>query len=137
MEYVGGPWWELQLLDGWRVTEHPECITLTHSEHGAFQLSAAEKRTEQFCPAKFMRSHVKAHLRRQDPSHSRPESLRAFTAGYEENGRHWQRFWLAHDNVLVFASYNGSPECWRSEQAEVYAMLATLRPRPSTNLLLA
>ena len=133
MEYVGGTWWELQLLDGWCATEHPECLTLTRSEHGAFQLSAAVKTRGAILP-----DEVEAQSRKGTPETSKAVPFEAgkfigFTAGYEEDETHWQRFWLAHGNVLVFATYNGSPECWRAEQPGVYAMLATLRPRASAN----
>ena len=135
MEYVGGPWWELQLLDGWLVTEHPECLTLTRSAHGAFQLSSAVKTQGTILP-----SEVEAQARKGTPETARSMPFEAgeffgFTSGCEEGDTHWQRFWLAHRNILVFATYNGSPAAWRSEQPAVLAMLATLRLRAPANAL--
>ena len=135
MEFVGGAWWELRLLDGWSVTEHQECLTLTRSEHGAFQLSAAVKKDGAILP-----NEVEAQSRKGTPETSRSIPFAAgkfsgFTTGYAEEKTYWQRFWLAHGNVLVFASYNGSQESWCAEQPDVYDMLATLRPRASTNVL--
>lgn len=133
--YVGGAWWEFCLLDGWQVTEDAECLTLTRSELGAFQLSAAVKTHGLVTPGE-----VEAQSRKGTPDTARPITFEAgtfsgFTAGYELESSYWQRFWLAHGNVLVFATYNGAPEAWRAERAEVYSMLATLRLRSSTNAL--
>jgi hypothetical protein len=135
MEYVGGTWWELQLLHGWHATEHPECLTLTRSGSGAFQLSAAVKTN-----GAILSHEVEAQSREGTPQGA--ESIpfntgefSGFTAGYEEADTHWQRFWLARGNVLVFATYNGLHAAWLSEQPDVYAMLATLRPRAAANVL--
>lgn len=135
MRYVGGAWWELRLLAGWSVTEHPECLTLTCSEDGAFQLSAAVKTHGVVLPGE-----VEAQSRKGTPETSKPVPFDAgefsgFTAGYESDETHWQWFWVAHANVLVFATYNGSPASWRIAQREVCAMLATLRLRAPTNVL--
>jgi hypothetical protein len=133
--YVGGAWWEFRLFGGWHVTEHAECLTLTRSKLGSFQLSAAVKTHGTVTPRE-----VEAQSRKGAPETSRPIPFEAgefsgFTAGYEQENTHWQRFWLAHGNVLVFATYNGAPEAWHAEKPEVHSMLATLRLRSSTNAL--
>ncbi|HPN07646.1 MAG TPA: hypothetical protein PK050_17690 [Hyphomonadaceae bacterium] len=135
MKFVGGTWWELQLAEGWRAHDHPECLTLTKSNDGAFQLSAATKRS-----GPVLQSEIEVQSRKGMPAsvHSVPFSageFSGFCVGYGEGEHHWQRFWLACANVLVFATYNGLHEAWRSEQPSVYAMLHTLRLRQPANVL--
>lgn len=137
MEFVGGAWWKLQLFDGWQAEEHPECIGITHSEGGAFQLSAAVKTHGSVTPAE-----VEAQSLQGTPAGARATPFSAglfsgLSVGYDEGDVHWQRFWLAHQNVLVFATYNGTDEAWRSEKADVLNMLSTLSPRAPLNSLRA
>jgi hypothetical protein len=135
MPYVGGTWWELELADGWQTEDHAECLTLSRSNEGAFQLSAAAKKVGAVLPRE-----IEEQLRQSalNGALACPFSAGVFSGlsvSYRELGVHWQRLWLAHGNLLVFATYNGSPEAWCNEQQDVYAMLATLRPRAAENTL--
>jgi hypothetical protein len=135
VKYVGGTWWELELLNGWCAIEHPECLTLARSENGAFQLSAAVKTA-----GPVLAHEVEAQSRKDAPRGRKSIPFTAgdfsgFTVGHEDADTHWQKFWLACGNVLVFATYNAPHATWVIEQPDVYAMLATLRPRAPANVL--
>ena len=135
MECVGGAWWELQVADGWSASHDAECLTLTRTNSGAFQLSAAVKSL-----GSILSSEVEGQSRQGTPVgvKSFPYTAGKFTGstvGYEEEDAHWQKFWLACANILVFATYNGSHEAWLSEQSAVYAMLASLKPRAAADVL--
>jgi hypothetical protein len=41
---VGSSSWSLEVSQDWRVTDHPECLTLEPSDQGALQVSAAHKK---------------------------------------------------------------------------------------------
>jgi hypothetical protein len=134
MKYVGGTWWELQLADGWSVVEHPECLTIASTDSGAFQLSAAVK-----AHGVISSSEVETQCREGTPANAKAFPVEAgeflgLTVGYEQENTHWQRFWLANGSLLVFATYNGLHNAWRSEQSAVYAMLASLRLRATANV---
>lgn len=135
MSYVGGTWWELKLADGWQAQGDVECLTLSRSKDGAFQLSAAVKNVGAVLP-----EEIEEQSRQSAPNGTVVCSysvgkFSGLCVSYRELGAHWQRFWLAHGNLLVFATYNGSPDAWCDEQQDVHAMLATLRPRDAENVL--
>jgi hypothetical protein len=134
MRYVGGVWWEIQLTDGWEADEHPDCLSITRPDGGgAFQVSAAVKTVGAIQPVE-----VEQQSRQGTPEGAVPKafiagSFSGLGVGYVEEDTHWQRFWLADGNVLIFATYNGLPEAWESERVDVYAMLASLRLRSASN----
>lgn len=135
MNNVGGTWWELSVAERWTALEDRDCVTLTHSANGAFQLSAAVKGGGSVLP-----TEVEEKCRAGAPSGATTSSylagpFRGFTAAYVEDSVHWQKFWLAHGNLMVFATYNGRPSAWLSERMAVHAMLATLRSRSVANVL--
>lgn len=135
MTWVGRTWWELKLLRGWKATDDPECLTITRSDEGAFQLSGAVKTAgaielselEDFCRAEVP----------DDAMYSSFDSgnFQGVTAQYFEDGAHWQKYWLARDNLMIYATYNGASSAWEHEKAEVIAMLKSLRPIQSANAL--
>jgi hypothetical protein len=130
--WVGGTWWELKLSDRWNSREGSECLTLTCSSQGALQLSGAVKTAGHILP-----SELQEQCSGCPPgSVAREVNAGAFHGlhiAFAENGVCWQKFWLAHGNVLVFATYNGTPSAWQAERQAVYSMLASLRPRAAIN----
>jgi hypothetical protein len=52
-----------------------------------------------------------------------------YSSHYVDGDAHWEKFWLCHGSLLVFATYNGTAEAWRSEIEEVRGMLKSLRAR--------
>ena len=101
MPYVGGTWWELELADGWQTEDHAECLTLSRSNEGAFQLSAAAKKVGAVLPRE-----IEEQLRQSalNGALACPFSAGVFSGlsvSYRELGVHWQRLWLAHGNLLA------------------------------------
>jgi hypothetical protein len=137
MNWVGRTWWELQLCAGWNTSDDPECLTITRSAEGAFQLSGAIKTAgtielselEEFYSAEVPREAI---LTSFDSG-----QFQGFTAEYFEDGALWRKYWLARDNLMIFATYNGTLSAWERERMEVIAMLRSLRPIQSANTLLA
>ena len=135
MKFVGGTWWELELADGWKAEEHDECLTLTRSDEGAFQVSAAVKSEGEVLPAE-----VEEQSREGAPNGAQSKALVAgsFTGidvSYTEDGSVWHRFWLAAGNILLFATYNGQASAWEAEHSDVFQMLSSLRLRSAFNSL--
>ena len=135
MDWVGGTWWELPLLPGWSAKDDPECLSITKSEEGALQLSAAVKSAgvatmeelREFCGSSVPKNAeiVEASM----------GSFHGFVAGYKEDDTYWQKLWLANGGLLVFVTYNGTKNAWQAEKAEVMTMLASLRLKPAQNEL--
>lgn len=129
MTWVGSTWWELELAEGWRTQDDPECLTVTRSAEGALQLSAAVKSAGLVSPAEihdFYRPTVPSGAPFDPASFG---SFTGFRTHFVEDGVHWHKFWLCHGSLLIFVTYNGTPESWRLEKDEVFAMLRSLRIR--------
>ena len=43
--HARGHSWTLELAPEWKVTQDPECLTITRSDEGELQISRAEKKT--------------------------------------------------------------------------------------------
>lgn len=56
-------------------------------------------------------------------------------ASYMEDDTLWQKFWLAHGSLMVFATYNGLPSDWDRERSDVIAMLESLRIKSTVNVI--
>ena len=135
MPWVGGTWWELSLAQGWTAQDDPDCLLLTKSEDGAFQLSSAVKSEgtiQQVEIKEFYQSCAPAQSKLQQVSFG---SFQGFVTHYIEDEAIWYKFWLASGSLLVFATYNGTEAAWMVEKADVYTMLGSLRLRQDQNAL--
>jgi hypothetical protein len=127
--WVGGTWWELKLAPGWRSHDDPECLTVTKSSDGAFQLSAALKSGGVIAAeeiADVYRETIPPGAAFDTASFG---AFAGYSSHYVDGDAHWHKFWLCHGSLLVFATYNGTAEAWRSEGEEVRGMLNSLRMR--------
>jgi hypothetical protein len=135
MNWIGRTWWELKLLTGWNASDDPECLTITRSDQGALQLSGSVKKAgaiEQSELEEFCRAAI-PHEAMAEPFDS--GQFRGFTVQYFEDEVLWQKYWIACDNLMIYATYNGTPSAWEHEKMEVMAMLKSLRPIQSANAL--
>ncbi len=135
MTWVGRTWWELRLLPDWKATDETDCLTITRSDDGAFQLSGAVKTA-----SAILLSELEDMCREEVPSNAvqTPCNFGQFqgvAASYIEEGILWQKFWLAHGNLMVYATYNGYPSTWGQDGTHVLSMLGSLRVIPSANTL--
>lgn len=135
MNWVGGTWWELQLQPEWEVRDDPECLAITRSNGGAFQLSAAVKTAGAIVMAEL--ESMRARETPDNATHSRftAREFCGLSASYMEDDTLWQQFWLAHGNLMVFATYNGLPSDWDRESSDVIAMLESLRLKSTANVI--
>ena len=126
----GWPSWSLDVLDGWRSTDNDECLTLEHSEEGAFQLSSATKKVG-LVTAKEIDDFA---TRQSDGWGASSQVQCGEFAGlvfrYVEGDHHWIRWFLYTGSTLLFATYNGSARALRVETPMVERMLQTLRVEP-------
>jgi len=135
MQWVGGAWWELALAPGWVAQDDPECLTLTKSEHGAFQLSAAVKSQgtiQQEELREFHQSRIPAQSKLQPMTYG---SFQGFFTNYIEDEAIWYKYWLANGSLLVFATYTGTEAAWMAEKNDIQEMLGSLRLRQDQNAL--
>jgi hypothetical protein len=130
MAWVGRTWWELKLSRGWRHKDDEECLSLTKCDEGAFQLSAAVKSSGQLVTVDELREFYGSEVSEGEQLREVEfGAFRGLTTRAVEHGTLWQKFWLAHGNLMIFATYNGTEQAWAKEQQDVHAMLSTLRVR--------
>ncbi len=135
MNWVGGTWWELQLQPDWEAQDDLECLSIFRSDGGALQLSAAVKTA-----GEIVISELEDMRARETPNNATQSRFTAsqfwgLNASYMEDETLWQKFWLAHGSLMVFATYNGLPSDWDRESADVIAMLESLRIQSTVNVI--
>ena len=133
MRWVGGTWWELPLLPGWSAKDDPECLSITKSEEGTLQLSAAVKSAGTVTMEELREFYGSRIPENAEFVEASMGSFRGFATSYKEDNTYWQKLWLANGSLLVFVTYNGTESSWQSEKVEVLEMLASLRLRPTQN----
>lgn len=135
MNWVGGTWWELQLQPDWEAEDNPECLSITRSNGGAFQLSAAVKTAGAIVMDELEGMRARETLNNATHSHFTAREFWGVNARYMEDETLWQKFWLAHGNLMIFATYNGLLSHWDRESADVIAMLESLRLKSTANVI--
>jgi len=124
---VGTSWWSLEPEPGWSAVDAPECLTLTKSDLGAFQISAARKAEAPATLEELRRAAERQSDVMGNPFPAVFGGFRGYSVSYTSEGSFWRRYWLARDRLWIFATYNGSPDVRSSEEPEVEKMLASLR----------
>ncbi len=124
---IGGTWWELDLIPGWKCKDNPECLTVTKSDEGAFQLSSSAK-TSGIISGDEVLNIARMKL---PPALNTYQVVFGEFSGYEasyiDGNVEWRKYWLACENILLFITYNGSSNAIGREEPEVKEMLSTLR----------
>jgi len=135
MNWVGGTWWELQLQPDWEAQDDLECLSIFGSDGGVLQLSAAVKAAGEIVISEL--GDMRARETPDNATHSRftASQFWGLNASYMEDETLWQKFWLAHGNLMVFVTYNGLPAYWDREGADVITMLESLRLRSAVNVI--
>ena len=124
---IGTGWWSLEAKPGWIAVEEPECVTLTKSDQGAFQLSAA-RRPDSPATLKELQEAAEREVNLWgEPFPVVLGGFRGFSVSYEKEGSFWRRFWISRGRLWIFATYSGSPRVRSAEEPEVEEMLASLR----------
>jgi hypothetical protein len=119
--------WSLDAPAQWRVTEHPECITLERGSEGALQLSSATKKT-----GAISHEELVAHAESQNDGWGEATST---TCGefegvlfqYTDDDMQCNRWFLRNRATLLFVTYFASTRAQLLEHPEVQRILATLR----------
>ena len=119
--------WSLEASTHWRLTEHPECVTLERSSEGALQLSSATKKV-----GAISHEEVVSHAESQNAGWGHPAST---TCGqfdgvlyqYSDGDMQCNRWFLRNKATLLFVTYFGSTRAQLREYAEVRSILNTLR----------
>jgi hypothetical protein len=123
---VGSSSWSLEVSQDWRVTDHPECLTLELSDQGALQVSAAHKKVGLVTDEDLLSFEEG----RDAWGHWQPAKCGDFTGiGYEyrDGEEVWQRWFLKWGRTLLFVTYNGTPSALEQERAAVDQVLSTAR----------
>ena len=100
---------------------------------GALQISAARKSTGRVTEPELMdfaKDESASGARMAPATHG---EFTGFATTLTKDGRRWIKHWLCHDDVVVFVTYNVSPEHDQVELGEVRRMLDSLKYRRSTN----
>jgi hypothetical protein len=124
---VGTAWWSLEPRAGWSAADDPECLTLTRSDQGAFQLSAARRPEGAAELAELRHAAERERDLMGSPFPVVVGGFHGFSVSYSRDGVFWRRWWLARGRLWIFATYNGAPSARVLEEPEVEGMLATLR----------
>lgn len=123
---VGWQSWSLKVSDGWSVTDHPECLSLTLSDEGALQVSSARKYDGVVKEQDFLYQEEE----RKIWGDSKPVQCGEFDGiiyEYTQEAIAWRRWFLRNGPILLFVTYNGTPEAAKREVAAVSIVLATAR----------
>jgi hypothetical protein len=111
--------------------ERIECITITKSDFGAFQLSSAIGKSKQLSVEDIFDFYAPTVPDSAELEAASFGPFSGMSAKYKVDGVQWHKLWLAKENCLLFATYNGTPDAWYHEAGEVDAMLRTLRWNPT------
>ncbi|OGB21032.1 MAG: hypothetical protein A3I66_18800 [Burkholderiales bacterium RIFCSPLOWO2_02_FULL_57_36] len=121
---------ELDVLPQWDSSQDEECLTLTRSDEGAFQLSAFVKR-EGVVGLAEIRSFYQKENPKAELVPATAGEFSGYMVSFEDGEAKWSKYWIAAENVLVLATYNGPTGAYLREMPDVYAMLSTLRRVPA------
>jgi hypothetical protein len=117
----------IEVPSTWAVRDEPDCLTLSRSNDGAFQLSSARRSNGAIDHDELRRFYeptVPANGR-FEPYATRTFS--GFVATWEAEEVLWRKYWLACGQILVFATYIGSESAWSRDNLDVERMLDTLK----------
>jgi hypothetical protein len=123
---VGSSSWSLEVSKDWRVTDHPECLTLELSDHGALQVSAAHKQVGLVTDQDLL-SFDERH---GTWGHWQPASCGDFNGivyEYTDGEGVWLRWFLKWGQTFLFVTYNGTSTALEEERAAIDQVLSTAR----------
>ena len=131
MELVGGEGWELSVPPEWEAEEDGEFITIIKDEDGGAITVSAIIDEEENISQDELEIYSRSKLSKGDKlTKLEVGEFQGFSAQFtDEKGVAWFHSWLAHQDLLVYFSYNGSPEAWESEKKDVQKILKTLKVR--------
>ena len=118
--------WSVDVSDEWSVTDHPECLTLEISEHGALQLSSAQKQVGLVTEEDIFFSEEQ----RQAWGPWQPAACGEFSGifyEYREDESIWQRWFLRWGQTLLFITYNGTSAATERERSAIERVLNSVR----------
>jgi len=116
----------IDLTANWSAKNEDECLTLTASDEGAFQLSEFVKRT-----GSVTNDEIRGFYEKENPGVGLSEVFAGEFSGYSIDFKVedsvWSKYWLGAGRVLLLATYYGSVSAYAREMPEVRLMLNTLR----------
>lgn len=108
------------------MSDEVDCLTLTASEDGAFQLSGAIKKGGAVDLSE-IRAFYQSELAAGESGLVTAGEFSGYSVEFQEDDVLWRKYWLAAGCVLVLATYNGTEDAMAREMPEVERMLNTLR----------
>jgi hypothetical protein len=123
---VGWQSWSLEVSDEWSVTDHPECLSLTLSDEAALQVSSARKQDGVVAEQDLLFQEEERELWGK----WKPVQCGEFDGivyEYSQEAIVWRRWFLRNGPILLFVTYNGTPEAAKREGAAVSTVLNTAR----------
>lgn len=123
---IGWQSWSLEVSDEWSVTEDPECLSLTLSDEGALQISSARKHDGFVTPHDLLICQEE----RQLWGGWRPVQCGEFDGiayDYTQDQIAWRRWFLRSGPILLFVTYNGTPDAAEREGEAVSIALESAR----------
>lgn len=128
MTSAGESDWLMDVPDGWTVTEHVECLTLTPATNdGSLQFSSASKENGPITNGELEELATRQAALTGRPFEATFGEFHGLGTSYEDLGVAWRRYWLANDSLLLFITYNGDPASTLRTFAQAERALATLR----------
>lgn len=123
---VGGSSWSVELPPDWRVTDHPECLTLEQSDEGALQLSSAKKSNGVVLLEEVIDYAASMNEGWGSYGSVACGEFSGLFFQYVDGDRKWGRWFLMYQSTLLFVTYNGTPIAYSREHAAVVKILETL-----------
>lgn len=120
-------WWSVTVPPGWMAEQNEDCATFYHPAGvGALQISAARRETGSVPLQDLQELAAKALPPAIRAKSVKVGALSGLHASYDQDGTHWDRWWLRSDQLLIYVTYNCESAEVGQENAEVLAALASL-----------
>jgi hypothetical protein len=121
--------WSASLPSNWAGQNDPECATFVGQKSvGALQISSTRKNGE--VTDDDLRDFAAEHL--ENVAKTRPVTagdFAGFMFSYGDEENYWRQWFLRHNSVAVFVTYNCSLKHMHQEDSSVDAIIASLRAR--------
>jgi hypothetical protein len=129
---IGWSGWSVDVDEGWKITDHPECLTLERSADAALQLSSARKTSGEVTDADLQDFVIEQVHEWGVAAPAQCGEFSGIVVHYSEEGSLWSRWFLRNGTTLLFATYNGTPETAARESDLVSRVLASARPEAAS-----
>lgn len=130
MKTYSAPHWQIHIPDDWIDEDDDGCIALYHPDgYGMLEITAAPQ--DEPIALDDLRVMASEHL--EAGAKPQPVKIGAFEGleiDYDDGEFYWREWYVRHDKVMLFITYNCALGDEEREEAMVDVVLATLKARP-------